>query len=135
MPSPICLANGALITLTTNFATSQQVILSLADKTGVNAWTVEAIGADGYQTTLANVQSAITYSNTTKLYSVSMPRNACAMMFKSTINNGKDKQGNYQDSYTTTFELHVPHVINNTRLIPMGSTNWLASINKAINLA
>ena len=131
MPSPICLANGELITSAINYDMTSAVTLSLQDRTGVNSWKVEVIGTDG-TITVDQANQSLFYNKLYKLYTYTFGRNANAIAFKSTINNGIDTQGNYQDSYSTTFELHVPNQTNGLRLIPAGSNDWLASINEAI---
>jgi len=106
MPSPICLVNGYSTTNGFDTTPSQLITVSLADETGINSWELKCVGTDNFNTKDA-VNSGLSYNPLSNVYTFTTPNGAlgCAFIFQSKINNGKDINGDYQNSYIKRFEV------------------------------
>jgi len=106
MPSPICLVNGYSSLNGYDTTPSQFITISLADDSGVNSWELKCIGTDNLITSVA-INALLSHNTLTNVYTFTTPAVALgsAIIFQSKINNAKDINGNYQNSYITNFEL------------------------------
>jgi hypothetical protein len=136
MPSPICLVNGLSTTNGFNTGINAYLTISLADYSGVNSWEFKCIGTDEGQSAAA-INSSFVFDKTLQTYKFYTPRSKSSLIFQSKINNGYDKNGNYQNSYTTTFEVFVP-ASNGYRLVALneseqgGESGWATDINEIL---
>ena len=137
MPSPTCLVNNWSTETGYNAAQGDFLTISLADKTGVNSWSLTCIGTDdGY--VVANVNALLSYNTVSGVYTIQMPLKYCAFIFQSVINNGLDANGNYQNSYKTNFEISIPEakdnflIVQNQTVERSAAFGWSTDINALI---
>jgi hypothetical protein len=137
MPSPICLVNNESTTNGVDLNAADYITISLANKTGVNSWKLTCIGAsEGVNP--VSITEDLTYRKYSNTYTMFMPRSPSALIFQSTINNGIDNSGNFQNTYTTTFGAFIKNE-DGYRLIAVNQTfegdsefGWIKDINSII---
>jgi hypothetical protein len=137
MPSPTCTVDATSTTNGFDADASTSTEIALAATTGVDVWSIECIGTDEDQV-VATINASLTIDQNAKTATFTTPADACALIFRSTVNRGKDVNGTAQTSYATTFGIYVltagGHRLGavNETLEGNATFGWVAKVNALI---
>lgn len=133
MPSPACTVNGTSTTNGVNVPAASLLSISLADSSGVAAWSLTCIGTDD-----ASSSPSLSVNTALMTASFATPSSAAAYVFRSVVNNGVDVNGRTDPTLTTTFTVYVL-TADGKRLLALNETlegnataGWVAQVNAAI---
>ena len=138
-PSPICTVQdgGGGAAVPTNGATvgaGDTITVALQSTAGVSSWSLTLVGQDDSVT-----PPVVTVNNTTKTATFTAPSQPCALIYKSTVNNGVDQNGQAQATYSTTFGVYVATAASarlfaaNERAEGNASYGWITKLNAITN--
>jgi hypothetical protein len=142
MPSPACTVKDGAGSpqVTPPFATvttGNTVTIALADTTGVSTWSITCVYTDE-TSDAATVTAGLTVNSVAKTATFTGPNVGKSYIFQSKINNGRDTNGDEQDSYTTTFKVAVltegghPVAAANETLEHSATFGWVAIVNRIV---
>jgi hypothetical protein len=136
-PSPACTVNAAATTNGVNVTASSTVTIALADASGVKQWAISCFGTDDGHLP-AVISASLTVDYVAKTATFTAPAAACALLFQSVVNNGKDGNGNVDPTRATTFGIYVL-TAHSHRLAAFGETlegnaafGWVAKFNDVV---
>lgn len=137
-PSPICTvkdgAGAAQVTTNgVNVTATNTITIALTSTAGVDEWTIELYGKDELV-----AAPTLTIDNTLKTATFTAPAAGSALIFRSTVNNGREINGVVQSTYVATFGVYVL-TANGLRVAAINETlegsatsGWVTKINTLI---
>jgi len=136
MPSPTCIVNTLSTSGGYQASFAEDLIIELADNTGVNAWNLSVIGTDEGQDAATETGNLV-YDFIKRRYEYTFPGSAASLVFRSEVNHSKDANGSYDSSLITTFIVSASTLLG-YNLIAAGETTergtfgWSGEINSKI---
>lgn len=137
MTSPICTVNTFSTINGTNVTPASTVTIQLASTTGVDLWSISCIGTDETSDAAA-ITSSLSVNYVTKTATFTAPASAKALLFRSMVNNGLDRNQRVDPSLITTFEVYTA-ATNADRVMAVNERNegnalfgWITIINNLV---